>query len=43
MRAIDVIDESLITVHEEATVPEVAKLLAVNGIGAAPLSIKTTE
>jgi CBS-domain-containing membrane protein len=37
MRAIDVMTRAVITVHEDATVPEVAKLLAVNEISAVPV------
>src|SRR5215472_3125270 len=37
MRAIDVMTNAVITVHEDATVSEVAKLLAINGISAVPV------
>src|SRR5215470_19435590 len=37
MRAIDVMTNAVITVHEDTTVSEVAKLLAINGISAVPV------
>jgi CBS domain-containing protein len=37
MRAIDIMTSAVITVREGATVPEVAKLLADNGISAVPV------
>jgi CBS domain-containing protein len=43
MRAIDVMTRAVITVHEDATVSEVAKLLAVNEISAVPVVDKNNR
>src|SRR5215467_10793085 len=43
MRAIDVMTSAVITVHEDATVSEVATLLAVNEISAVPVVDKNNR